>query len=879
MEKKEGINTKITKFILNSPRLAVLALVSLIIFGVVSVLTLRTTGFPSPEINIAIVNTVYPGASANTILEQVTRPMETAIKDIEGVKDYSSTSSNNFSLLQITIDESANADSVKSKLDAAVRSVTLPENAQKPVLITPQISSDEYYFALVRNDGKVDPADAYPVAQLLQSELLKNKDVEKINFSNDIEKKISISIDAEKLASSRLSYTDVSNSLRTLNLTLPVAEDANLNDKRYNIILSLPNATLQDIKNIRLFSAQSQIPALPSQIPAAPVMLSSIADVKEVYVQESELNAFLGKTDAEVNVSQALLFSINVSDKADLGKYEEELKKIVSTLFDKNSEEYKSLSDQDKTTLQNYNLVKIFSTHDDNQDQVHEVISGLIGEKWDIGNWGYIGYVFGGIELVFLVMLALVSWRAAIIAALALPLSFFFATIWILLTGNQLNTLVLFSLVLVIGLVVDPALVVLEAIQRNMDNGMKAKEAAIHAIHDIGYALFLAVLTSILVFVPFGVVSGIFGQIISYIPLTIIPALIGSYVVPLVFLTWIGSMFLKKKKNTGTDEEANLWPIAREMHRTNSRILHSSVLTRLIIVLLAIIVPIGIAGYYFGTEKVKSVQFAQPEDAKYLTVSTDNYPQKSFETIENDNKLFVDELIKDENVQVVSPFGGFGGNGTTSTNYLLILKQKGDRVDKKTASEVSKDINEIINNKFKDTFFFAHADVLGAGPGGSSFPMAIAIKTNDLAEQKKIALDLTEILNKLCKNGEKGFEVKSECNDKVIAKIDNGYDSKEVKFIEILLNKEKLATNPVNPIEVRTLLANLYSVNNGDEAGKLVSGTEETPIVLESNAKKPTTVGDIQDFPVRTLDGRQIKLSDIASINEVQSWFNKKIEC
>ena len=68
---------------------------------------------------------------------------------------------------------------------------------------------------------------------------------------------------------------------------------------------------------------------------------------------------------------------------------------------------------------------------------------------------------------------------------------------------------------------------------------------------------------------PFGVVSGIFGQIISYIPLTIIPALVGSFVVPLVFLAWIGSLVLKRSKSKTDDETENLWSSAKAMMRIN----------------------------------------------------------------------------------------------------------------------------------------------------------------------------------------------------------------------------------------------------------------------------------------------------------------------
>jgi hydrophobic/amphiphilic exporter-1 (mainly G- bacteria), HAE1 family len=856
---KLNFNSKITNYFLENSRVTLLALISLVIFGVASFSLLKTTGFPSPEINFVIVNTVYPGASANTILEQVTKPLETAIKPVEGVKSYSSNSANSVSTISIAIAEGANVDAVKAKIDATVKAVSLPEGAENSELITPKVSSDEYYFALVRKDGSVNTKETFEVLEKLRLDVEKDTEVSSINVANKIDKKIALVIDAAKLETAGLTYTDVINQLRTWELSLPVAQNATLDEKRYNVLLSISGSSLDDIRNISLFSTTK---------PGRPVKLGEVASVEERYYTQSEINAVLGYRDGDVvKVSASTPFSIDTNDTTDLNKYDPKLQKILNKFFVPESEEAQSLFDADKALFARYDLIPVYSVAESNQTQTHEVYAGMVGEPWDgLKAFKWIGFAFGGIQLVFLMMLAFVSWRAALISAAALPLSFFFSVIWVKLTGNDLNTLVLFSLVLVIGLVVDPALVVLESIQRNIDNGFKGKEAVLRAVNEVGTGLFLAVLTSVLVFVPFGVVSGVFGAIIKYIPLTIIPAIIGSYIVPLVFLSWIGGMFLKRKKNTSQNEEENLWRVAQWMIRFNERILHSNALIRLSIILVSIIVPFAVAAFYMGTGRVKSVQFAQPEDSEFLQLSTENYPQKTPQDLQKDDTALLTEILKVDQVEQVTPL-----SQGVNVSYFIKLKEKSERKGY-TASRINQDLKTRINEQFKDTFFTIDVATLGAGPSTSAFPVTIAVKTNDLNVQRNVSLDITNILNTVCVK-EKSFELKSDCaeNDKVVTKVDNGYDGKANKNIEVLLQRERLALNPVNPIEVRGIIANLFKVNDGKKVGTFKDNGSDLDIVLDKTAASPRDIEQIRNIPLTTLDGRTIKLSDIAEIRDVDS--------
>lgn len=852
------MSTRITEYFIDHSRITLIALLTLVTFGVISLLTLKTSGFPSPEVKFVIINTAYPGAASGTVLQDVTKPIESSIKQIDGVKSYSSQSLDNFSNVTVNIDESANVDAVKAKIDSTVRSVALPDAAKEPEVATPNISNDEYSYAIVSKNGDVQTA--YRAADIMRKKLEEDPDVIAVNVSGELKQEVVVRLDTEKLHAAGLTQDDVSQQLKSWDLAIPAAENANFGAKNYNIVMTLSGSSLEDLQNL----------VIASQSAPMGVKLSQIADVTPTFSLENQADDVVGfRSDGKTKVEKSVIFGIDVDDNANLGKYDPKLQATLTKYFDTTSSAHAELTPTERGIFDQVELVDVYNTNTDNQRQIHEVLAGLAGEKWGIPVIGWIGFAFGAIQLVFIFMMVLVSWRAAIIAAIAIPLSFFFSTITLLLTGNDLNTLTLFSLVLVIGLVVDPAIVVLEVIQRYIDKGEKGKQAVLAAIDDIGYGLFVAVLTSILVFIPFGVVSGIFGAIIAYIPLTIIPALIGSYIVPLVFLAWFGSKILKRRPGKSQDEEKNLWRSARWMIKTNRRLLDLGVLPRIGIIIVALVLPFIVAGAYMGSGQVKMVQFSQPEDGEFLQMVVAKFPQGSSATTEANSKQLIGEIMKNPAVQYVAPVFS---QGNSSVYYFIRLSDPADRKGT-TASEIADNFNHIFeNSNVDDVFFDVNASTLSPGPPNAIFPISIGIKSQDLSVQAQVATDVTKILNQICHN-DGAFSINSNCagENKVVVKIDNGQGAQANKFIEVRLERSKLLTNPVNPIALREQLANIYQLNQGEELAKLQAGNEQLPIVIAQNNTKPASVEQLQAVPIQTLTGQSVPLGQIADVREVES--------
>ncbi|MEI6729455.1 MAG: efflux RND transporter permease subunit [bacterium] len=882
-----NFNYWITKLFLDNSRLTFLILIFLVVVGVFTGLNLKTTGFPSPVIAVSLVQTVYPGASSDTVNSKLTIPLEGAIKDVLGVKRFNSTSTNSFSNISVYIDEKADVNVVKNKIDSAVRSVKLPDGAQSPKLVSLEIGGPDVIYAIIGPNIQTIH-DKFDLTKIRLSQIT---DVSKATPSNDLEKQIEVRLKQDKLLQNKLTAEQVQSQLATIGESIPVISDITIDGKNAGISTSLKGVNLDTLQNFNVaisspFTSQTAVPTPPKF-----VKLSEIADIKTAYnysnPKEASFYSFYDQKNSKDQVLPAAIIDVKSVKNTDQGKFIEEIKKELTQI---DGLEYIRRDD----VVKNYDpqktyIIESFAVNDDNKEQVDQVIGGLIGEKFGDSIFGNVGYLLGGIQLVILVMILFVSWRAALVAATAIPLSLLFSTIYLWLIGENLNTLVLFSLVLVIGLVVDPALVILEAIQRKIDVGLKGKEAVLAAVKDVGNGIFLAVLTSIIVFVPFGILTGVFGQIFAYIPLTIIPALIGSYIVPLVFLAWFGSIILKKSKNTTHDEAENLWPIAKWLMKLNSFLLYGpkikkawlqvfvSRLIRFVVIVIGFIVPVTLAGIMFNNGSIKQVQFAQSDDANLILVSGSFLPSISKEDRLATTQESLSIITKNENVRgVVTSGSGF--------NYYIFLKPRSERNIK--APAIADKIDEQVQARFgskaelKDQKFF-DVKVASAQTGGASsgYQVSITIAENDLDTLKTSSLNVGQtVLDKLCRI-DNVVSIKDDCSDsnKIAIKVDDGFTNKDNFVYDVAFDRDKLVASGAGqygrgPITLpfNGIIKQEFEFNNGDPITKVLVNGEETNVVLKPNEEAPKTVAESAERLAKVTGSSVAQVSQLASVVETK---------
>ncbi len=857
-------NYYITKFFLKNVRLTIMAVVFFIVVATAATLSLKTTGFPAPNVPITLINTLYPGASSETVAKTVSIPLEAAIKEVKGVKRFNSTSSNSFSNIAVTLDESVNVDTVNSQLDSAIKSVSFPTGVETPKLSSVSIGGTDIAISIIGGDLK----ETYNIYKKLEAKLVQLPEVGTVKPLREIKEKLVIITETAKLKESNITVEQIQTKLATIGEILPVISNIKIDNKITSLQTSLSKNSLEDIKNLEfspiqlpLAQAPSAIPVNPNipanpNIPSAPApkiyKLSELAKVELDYSFSDNLKSYYSiSINQSAVVREALTVNIKGIKNTDQGKLVESVHNVAKKIDNTKFLTAKEIVSQYQSN-QAY-IIEAFTQNESSQEQVQEVISGLIGGPLEfLGSAKNLGYALGGIQLVMLVMIALVSWRAAIISALAIPLSFMFSTLFLYLTGDSLNTLTLFSLVLVTGLVVDPALVVLEAIQRKVDSGFKGSEAVLEAIHDIGTGVFLAMLTNIIVFVPFGVLSGIFGQIFKYIPFTVIPAIVGSYLIPLVVLAWLGGLILRKNPKAGDDEIKNLWGISKWLINLNRRILNLNAIFRFLIILVILLGTLGMTGLMFSSGKIKVAEFAQSDNVNELLINGTWNNQTTDETKNKTTGEILNYIAAQDGVLTVLQFQkGF--------TYYVFLKPKGKRTitSDQIVQKIDNHLQDLYGEKAEGQKEFFDLKVSGLSNGGpqSNYQVTLAIKTENLDKLKASSLDIGTLLkNQVCISGAKAV-LDSQCPEdkKLITKVDDGYSDKQNILLDISLEREQLLANQLATlgrgpatIGINSLIKNEFQINRGEKVAKINLEGREVDIVINQDNAKPTTQADLK---------------------------------
>jgi len=867
--KKFNLAYSLAKFFIENSRITILLLIFLVLVSLGSLLALRTTGFPSPQINVVIVNAVYPGANSETILKEVTRPIETAVLTTSGVENVNSTSSNSVAQVTAFLKVDADVNQIVTDIQRKIDSLKLPQNVSKPTVFSPKIASTDFIFAVTAPDR----AQLFDTYTKFKDDLLNLNQVDSVTSQVDLSRKIVVAIDKNKLRQEGIEEAQVKAQLASIGQTLPIVANVTINEQNQIISASFDEVNLiEQIQNFPILAtpaAKAVQPGVNTVLTPKTYKLGELATVKIDYFFVNDRGEILDDLETFYGFNQtnkgvvvpAVLVNVKAVAGTDLPVLEKNIQDLVSKYTGVN---YLNFKQSDKIDIQKVNIIQAYSINEQSKKQVDEVVSGLLQ----------------GAVLVFVIMLIFVSWRAAILASLGIPLSLAFAIVYILLVGENLNTLVLFSLVLVIGLVVDPALVVLESLQSKKDLGLSFQEAILESMKDIGDGLLSSTLTNIIVFLPFAIVSGVLGKIFSYIPLTIIPALVGSYLVAIIFLAWLGGFILKRKPKASNSEEENLWAVSKWVIKINEFILNvngsmsswKSILLRFSVIVLVLAIPLITTAYLFSSGKLKTVQFTSNPNAPYLQLSGEfltDLPQAKRLTLEQEVLEFINQ-----NEAV------YGTTRQGELRYIILLKERQNRgqFSALNSKELAYLLNQQIQERFGNNFFDIQVGIINTGPSNSTYQVSLAVKSEDLQKLKEASVAIGKLaLEQVCQTGSSTVEIKSDCpeNQRIIVKVDDGFSKKENLQISIIFNRSKIIENglylPNTPLLafVSQQIAQKYPQTTREKVGKLnLDGTESEILLVDSGIQVPTTTQELANLEILSPSGRKFVLQDIAEIKE-----------
>jgi multidrug efflux pump subunit AcrB len=491
----------LSSFSINN-RISVLVLITLIaVLGVVSYLTIPKESFPSITVPNVFVVTIYPGVSPEDMENLVTRKLEDELSDISDVKTMTSTSSEGYSNINLEFDTNVDIEDalqkVREKVDLA--KPELPEDAEDPVV--QEINFSEFPIMQVNISGNYDLDILKDIAEDLQDKIEAVPSVLGVDLTGGLEREVHIDVDLPKLKYYNISFGDIIQAIASENVTIP-GGDISVGTKKF--LLRVPGqfeetAPLEDV----VIKGDDR----------NPIYIRDVAEVTFGYKERETYSTLDGSPVITLGVKKRS--GENILDTAEQVKVilEEELPKLPPTT------NYKITNDQSK------DVVSMVSNLENN------IISGLI--------------------LVVGVLLFFLGVRNSSFVGVSIPMSMFLSFIILGALGITMNMVVLFSLILSLGMLVDNAIVVVENIYRYLEEGYDNFEAAKKGTGEVAVPIIAGTLTTVAAFAPMVFWPGITGEFMSYLPKTLIVTLTSSLIVGLIINPVICALFMRVDTESG----------------------------------------------------------------------------------------------------------------------------------------------------------------------------------------------------------------------------------------------------------------------------------------------------------------------------------------
>lgn len=361
-----------------------------------------------------------------------------------------------------------------------------------------------------------------------------------------------------------------------------------------------------------------------------------------------------------------------------------------------------------------------------------------------------------GLLAVMTVLFLIVNWRASFIIALFIPISICFTLIGLYLIGYSLNTLSLFGLILVIGLIADDAILVIDAIDSSRKAGYKGKKAVIHAINTVGLADVSGTLTTILAFAPLAAVSGILGEFIRLIPITVILTLTLSLIIGLTLVPFFANYILPHyEAETGIKPNRKglskilyniLYFIPRIVDLVNLqvyRFIHWY-LDNIWRSITVFVVTIGlIAGGFVLAGQLEFSIFAPAKDTNQISITTSLPNNQNLDKAKEVIKE-IENIIKDTNADYIEDITYFNTDAQGSLMFVSLTPlNERDKTAPAIVTELQDKIDD--NSKLKDSRTIVQQ--AGAGPPTDEYQITLQIFSDDqktLENTTKEVLDFTK---------------------------------------------------------------------------------------------------------------------------------------
>ncbi|WP_342541894.1 efflux RND transporter permease subunit [Paenisporosarcina sp. FSL H8-0542] len=678
---------KISDFSIKRPVFTTVIMFLVIILGLVSYFKIPVTLIPELNPPIGVVVTSYPGASPTEVSEKVTKPLESSLSTLPGIKTLQSTSQEGVNIIVLQFDWSTNIDDIQNDIMQRIDQTPVPDDSQKPRFL----KFDPAQFPIIQLSLRApeNEGDVRIIAEQLEKELRRTDGVASVNVSGALVEEVQILLDQQKLEAKGLAQSDIVQLIQANNVSFPGDPIETQDGKQLTTRIVSTLTNVEDIKNLVV----TVNPMDGKNI--------TVADVATVELAEQETS-----TETRANDEPAVLMSVLQESGANTADVSTSLKESLEELLKK--DEYKGVEAD-----------ILF----DQGDYV----------KLAIGNIGS-SLVFGGLFAMLVLFVFLRGIKSPIIIGIAIPYSVIVTFVLMYFADFALNIMTLGALALGIGMLVDNAIVVIENIERHLGMGKDSKPAASEGTKEVAGAIIASTLTTVAVFVPVIFITGLIGQIFTEFALTISFSLIASLVVALTVIPMLASRMMKKPRGD-FEAKRRRSKSYNNFERSVKWALGHRLMVLIITSIMLIIATYGM--FQVGTE------FLPATDEGFVSVNVELDNGSSVKATKAVVKKIENQLNKEKDVDVfVSLVGGTQqgqSRGTSESNraevYIkLIPLDKRERSVFEFVDEVQPKVLKDVGDEAEVSFNLQTAS--GSTPNSLSFSVT---DTDDKRLEKAVS--------------------------------------------------------------------------------------------------------------------------------------------
>lgn len=473
----------------------------IVILGLYSYITIPKESFPEVVIPTIYVGTPYPGNSPIDIENLITRPIEKELKSISGIKDITSTSVQDYSTIIVEFNpEEDIAKALQDVKDAVDKAKSdLPTDLDSdPNVMDIDLTELPILYINISGDYSINELKTY--AEYLEDEIEKLSEVSKCEIKGALDREIRVDADIYKMEAVEVSFTDISDAIAAENVTMS-GGNILFNEFRMSLRVDGEFKSVDEINDVIVKDEDYRI-----------VYVKDVATVTDSYKERTSYSRSNRLPVVTVDVvkrsGENLLITV------------EKIKEIIA-----------------KAELERFPEALDITITNDQSKQTKSMVNNLENS------------IITGVILVTIVLMFFMGLRNALFVGIAIPLSMFMAFMVLSAIGYSANMMVLFGLILALGMLVDNGIVVVENIYRLMQEGYSPIKAAKEGVGEVALPIITSTATTLAAFLPLAFWTGIMGQFMKYLPITLIIVLASSLFVALVINPVLTSLLMKVEEN------------------------------------------------------------------------------------------------------------------------------------------------------------------------------------------------------------------------------------------------------------------------------------------------------------------------------------------